>query len=82
MRWVLLFLSAVQKRRLREHDGVFPPGADPQRRRADDDLLQVHQVQSGLAGELRPGTGESQQNTQHWRRRSGGGEAHCRRTGG
>lgn len=45
--------SPMQERKLRQHPRLLPPSPDPQRRRAHDDLLQVRQVQYGLAGELR-----------------------------
>ncbi|PNY20558.1 hypothetical protein TCAP_07371, partial [Tolypocladium capitatum] len=44
---------AVPGRRLRRRRGRLLPGPDPQRRRAHDKLLQVHDLRAPVAGELR-----------------------------
>ena len=48
----LIVCSAMPERAMREPQRLLPPGADPQRRRADDEFLQVCGVCYGVAGEL------------------------------
>ena len=48
----LIVCSAMPERAMREPQRLLPPGADPQRRRADDEFLQVCGVWYGVAGEL------------------------------